>query len=828
VKFRVNRSTKYLQPCQREIFPLARRLKPVIVGPVMSGRAQYSLARDAFLRRGFLLLALLVLIPARPIVAQIATPDPVNFFTNLSSRLLQKELGLPLTQIQIHPTNQYTPAVHRLLQVTANLWESTTDEPEGLPTVFCPRFHVTNGIVFLSSYALVTNDAALAGLPLVDLTAAANAAELIPASGDALVFGVPLVIGARKGLPNFNEFSLESIFQLTRKLQLRRSVTWGPITETNQFFVMSLTTPFGVEFWNSYSNDFTRAVDIFVTNRMSVRITNDLGVDFTQHFQKGAAMSTNNWPRFRANSTSSFLVPLRTNLPAIPAVGYLPGASSNGVIGFVSPTNVALYDTSQNLFAPRWGVTISNRLHAKIVDQATGRIIDHVLLNGLTSHRQLTDEISDPPVGSGDPFQLLWATNALPSGYLSGRLGAILQINISLGNFGIPPQGEWQAYGEFRPPNVTLAIQTFRTAYHSGTNTFLEVPFSPVVQIRMPMLWQVNDPLVRQLATDMFDNERSGQAVRVAPPGIIYSGSLQGLGYLNERYRPWPASTEDGWNDPYATNPALKDPLMRASDNWDFPSNAPLDLESLGRIHRGTPWQTICLKSADVALPTWQNWTGHIDPAVAQQTHPRRDWSLITTLQALLNTNAPQQLLSVNDRNPINWMAALDGLNVLTNIGPTGIGARPEFEMLTIASNSWQALLLAEAIAATRANQPGQVFRNLGELFATAQLSLASPWLNPSTSWQQLRGMTDRAYEIIPAQLLSRVRSDSVGEIQSCDPTMQIQFSGYDGFPYAVEHSLNLSNWTAISTNYPTNGVFQFDISPATSSNAFYRSVLLP
>jgi hypothetical protein len=317
----------------------------------MSGRAQYSRVGDAFLRRGILLLALLLLLPARLTAAQFAIGDPVNFFTNLSSRLLQKELGLSLTQIQIHPTNQYTPAVHRLLQVTANLWESTTDEPEGLPTVFRPRFHVTNGIVYLSSYALVTNDAALAGLPLVDLTAGANAAELIPPSGDALVFGAPLVIGARKGLPNFNEFSLESIFQLTRKLQLRRPVAGGPITETNQFFVMSVTTPFGVEFWNSYSNDFPRAVDIIVTNHMSVRVTNELGVVFTRHFQTGIAMSTNSWPGFRNFTPKSFIVPLRTNIPALPTIGYLPGANPDGVIGFVSPTNFALYDTSQNLIA---------------------------------------------------------------------------------------------------------------------------------------------------------------------------------------------------------------------------------------------------------------------------------------------------------------------------------------------------------------------------------------------------------------------------------------------------------------------------------------------
>jgi hypothetical protein len=780
---------------------------------------------EVILRRGFLLLLLSVLFSVRPVAAQIVTPDPVNFFTNLSSRLLQQELGLSLTEIQIHPTNHYTPAVHRLLQVTANLWESTTEAPEGLPTVFRPRFHVTNGVVYLSSYVVVTNDAALVGLPLVDLTAA-NAAELILPGGDALIFGVPLVIGARKGLPNFNEFSLDSIFQLTRKLQLRRPVAGGPIAETNQFFVLSLTTPFGVEFWNSYSNDFTRAVDILVTNRMSVRITNDLGVDFTQHFQHGAAMSTNHWPRFRADLRGSFLVPLRTNLPALPAIGYLPGVSPDGAIGFVSATNSALYDTSQNLIAPRWGVTIRNRLHAKIVDQATGRIIDHVLLNGLTSHRQLTDEISVPPSGVGSFLEMLWATNALDSGLLSGRLGAVAQINISLGAYGVPP--DWQFYGMFPTPNADAAIFHFRSAYFSGTNTFFEVPFSPVVQVRMPMTWEVNDPLVRQFGSELFYSERSGQREWVIPPMNIYTGSLRGLGYLNERYRPWPTVPEIEFPDPNATNSALRDPLMRASDNWDFPINAPLDLENVGRIHRGTPWQSIYLKSADVDLPTWQYWTGHTDPAVAQQTHPRRDWSLITTLQSLLNTNAPQQLLSVNELNPNNWLAVLDGLTVLTNTGPTGISARPEFETLTISSNSWQALLLAEAIATTRTNQPDHVFRSLGELFATPELSLASPWLNPSTIYQQYRGMTDRAYEIIPAQLLSRVRADSIGAIHLDGSQAQIQFSGYDGFPYAVEQSPNLTNWTSISTNYPTNGVFQFDVSSAPSSNSFYRSVLLP
>src|SRR5689334_12193622 len=78
--------------------------------------------------------------------------DPVGFFTNLASRLLQSELNLDLTRIQIWPTNQYTPAVHRLLQVSANIYEATTnrfnDAYPHLPTVFRPRFANEGGIVY--------------------------------------------------------------------------------------------------------------------------------------------------------------------------------------------------------------------------------------------------------------------------------------------------------------------------------------------------------------------------------------------------------------------------------------------------------------------------------------------------------------------------------------------------------------------------------------------------------------------------------------------------------------------------------------------------------
>ena len=66
------------------------------------------------------------------------TACPLNFFTNVASRLLSSQINLDLTHIQIYPTNQYTPAVNRLLQVTVNIYDATTTNY--YPSVFSPDF----------------------------------------------------------------------------------------------------------------------------------------------------------------------------------------------------------------------------------------------------------------------------------------------------------------------------------------------------------------------------------------------------------------------------------------------------------------------------------------------------------------------------------------------------------------------------------------------------------------------------------------------------------------------------------------------------------------
>ena len=212
---------------------------------------------------------------------------------------------------------------------------------------------------------------------------------------------------------------------------------------------------------------------------------------------------------------------------------------------------------------------------------------------------------------------------------------------------------------------------------------------------------------------------------------------------------------------------------------------------------------------------------------------PTNDWRVVALLASLLNTNSPRQLLSVNNRNTNAWLAVQDGLTVLTNTSADAqLNSLPPFvtfDAITVSSNSGPAAAIAEAIALTRASQPGQSFRGLGDILAVAELSTNSPWLNRSSATQLQKGISDEAYEKTPAQLLTRLRPDSIGSLLQTGGPAHVQFTGFDDYPYAVEVSSNLVDWISVSTNYPTNGVFEFvDSTAVGNERRFYRSVLLP
>ena len=54
------------------------------------------------------------------------------------------------------------------------------------------------------------------------------------------IYGVPWVIGAKKGFPNFNEFAMRSEMQVTRKLQVRKPSWDRPPNATNQLISVGI------------------------------------------------------------------------------------------------------------------------------------------------------------------------------------------------------------------------------------------------------------------------------------------------------------------------------------------------------------------------------------------------------------------------------------------------------------------------------------------------------------------------------------------------------------------------------------------------------------
>jgi hypothetical protein len=114
-------------------------------------------------------------------------------------------------------------------------------------------------------------------------------------------------------------------------------------------------------------------------------------------------------------------------------------------------------------------------------------------------------------------------------------------------------------------------------------------PVDPSNVVEQLCTWVANDPLVHYTVDDLtWPGHTSPQPT--TPPLIIYP-LTNNLGTVSARYSPW------GANDTIGPNMLFKDPLVFSPTNWAFPTNKFPGVGWLGRVHRGTPWQTVYLKS---------------------------------------------------------------------------------------------------------------------------------------------------------------------------------------------------------------------------------------
>jgi hypothetical protein len=817
---------------------------------------------------------------AAPVFAAVAswagpvfdTSTPINFFTNVASRLLSAELKVNWGQIEIYPTNQYTPSVHHLLQVTANIWDA--QNTNFYPTVFRPLFSKdASNNIFICGYQQVTG---VIGISDPQLATPYDASQLTGASGSPIadangpvnVYGVPWVIGAKQGLPNFNQLSLVTAAQVTRKLEVTRdsltpqTATYG----TNQMYIMGITNGIGLTFWNSYNNAYPRPVTVCAWETLSTTLTN-----FAQTWNQVAIFTTNvtinAWP----GSKWSGVVP-----NAIPqAASFLPFNWSDTFLSPL-PYNPATHQFDLNapwqlasLPLDQFGLAITNYLQTFILDGTN--VIDYVQICSPVSAGNLNQALLDPNYPSAANLYYQWSTNTsilfAPTPY-----GVINQIWVSghpnsaptVGNIGWStaptpmgsesPDAEAAYFNGFFTPTFQYGGQVY-------VNRDLEIqaPYTPSRTVYTSFLLQANDPLVHYLASDL--NAQVGALSIWSGKQQFKNGywshsddpSLQPLPVppatpVSGRYQPWGkvgqmALMAAAMVDANAYNLAYKDPCVWGSDYWSFPTGQVWSVSWLGQVHRGTPWQTIYLKSTNIlalansyyggmGLFTWANWTGNLQGEFTDGygTSPLTDFETVSLLAAMLDTNDLRTLLSVNNPDPNAWASYLDGMTALTNTAPAAFPGMPfQFSPVVLSSNSAQAAIIASAILSTKANTnlfPSQTFPLIGTVLATPQLSIQSPFLNVSTTSQTEYGINDQAYEMIPSQLLSRLRLDSIGNMVLTNGVTQVQFSGYDGHQYAVQVSSDLLHWSGFSTNGPVNGVFGVAI-PGGGALQFYRSVLI-
>ena len=438
------------------------------------------------------------------------------------------------------------------------------------------------------------------------------------------------------------------------------------------------------------------------------------------------------------------------------------------------------------------------------LDDVNGPIIDYVQLDNLGGARNLSEEIRDPDGTLG--FDGLWATNLVRNTQMPQ--GILNQIDISLGNNGANT-ADWKSYDRQTHPTKELEIDYFRAfcgvsplQYLGLVSTSLvqQVPFTPTRRVLQQWSWQANDPLVHYTAGDLLDLARTNNIERpkLSEPLKL----LDNIGVVNRRYSPWSGSPlNQSDDDPNRYNAAVKDPGIRFSDNWQFPTNVLPSVGWLGRVHRGTPWQTVYLKASDLNIPqqvslpnlsfwqssypnpshNWMVWSGNPDPANSFFTRPVTDRLLFDIFTTAVNDNASRGQLSVNQTNLASWSALFSGVVALTNSFASRAGPQ-RFDPLIIQpagiynsfnSATWPPLVkLVAGINAERSRaitngaaisyiHPGGWFQSAGDLLSVPELTDASPFRNADTNSLSFQnGVNDVVYEWLPQQIMSLVHLD--------------------------------------------------------------------
>jgi hypothetical protein len=786
---------------------------------------------------------------------------PINNSPYSTSNLLVARYvnGLLVTNlcIPVWPTNYYTPSLHRILQLAANIYDATTNRADltdypYLPTVFRPTFseiglnQAGQRQVFVVNYSeLAPFDLGQKNNPFTgtmlphDLSDADDSTRLGLVQSWHMVYNVPLVIGAKKGLPSFDELAMQTIIQAARKLIYHRQNDdpAKPVNEIDPQYLITVTNQVGIQARNPYSMNYPRTLQLQVWPDTSVLISNVENQTWLNKPMSRYPLTYTNYPLIglwqgynTVTPTYSFITPMGS-----PEASYM-FMPTNSSYSFASQTFVVNGSPDRtpgftNFAVPQFQVTVKARLRYALVDTTANRLVDYVdvAANTVTNLAQVLMVNPDGTSACGGGYSPtyskagMWCTNLSTGKAVDPRmtLGVRMQIDACKGSLA---SVNWNdslpdpVYGGDHAKAVTFFQAQFDLGSGAGViphKATFGAPYQPYRNVKVITLWQANDPLVHYTVGDLKNTSDF--------PGTWYLDTLPkswpptDYRTPNDRCAPWGGRLAGDSASVTKYDWRIKDSVPTpygTSDDWDFPANKLPHAGWLGRVHRGSPWQSIYLKSAGIDYPTWIRWSGNdqvvtnygqlssdmpqfftvvssnvVGGATRITTNqvaydctfatPTNDWRLLDIFTTAITPNATRGRLSINQPGIAAWSAVLSGVIALTNTVDTagkGVSVPTVVQPAgyydpTAPTNTWPAVArIVNGINAARKNAnpaqgpvfQNQVFHRLGDLLSVPELTTASPFLaiNSPSSTPAIPMPTDAAFERLPQQILGLLQCD--------------------------------------------------------------------
>jgi hypothetical protein len=669
---------------------------------------------------------------------------------------------------------RYNAHIHRMLQLAANIYDASqyrtvqsnmSPNHVHYPSVFRPLFYVTNAngaqLLYITGF---TNDVDNAQLAAAQINGTAPSRPVWRDPNDPRiqpndnVWGVPWVVGAVKGLPEFNQFAYATSVSLTRKLEFFLTQPNTKPQYTNQFYLLSVSNVFGAEAWNSYSVPFPDNLAYQFSNCVAFVVTNGLtgsanwGTNFIFTNRVETGILANQWPGWPGGSSGvGFTNVFGTNVATLPTSYFSPSLDV-----FLNMSNYPSFLTadkqqkSQPVYP--WVMTITNRMFYALYDFSgpTPHLLDFVNLGPFGGPLNILQQIGQggtsgglPPVsgtgGSGTSDSTCWISANSPVSGMSE--GVYNQMQIAMGNLNVSDYAT----------DPTSASNFVSNLNGHCTNSSFDSPFQPSIVERQYFYLEANDPLVHYTIDDLTWPQLNVNWQTIHPTiQAAFPLTLTNNGTVNQRYSPWGYGGQ-----PLSQNMTFVDPGVTRSDAWNFPTNKFPSIGWLGRVHRGTPWQTIFLKADADPINNPLKWTSQW--VTNFDSYPTNDYALLDLFTAVPNDNAASGLLSINQTNQAAWSALFSGIIAFTNeyggvpIDPTLVPSAVQYFLDT---NLVAGTTQLNGINTARAIQRNGIFHHLGDILNAATLSIANPYLaNVPAS-----GLTDDLVERIPIEILGLLK----------------------------------------------------------------------